>query len=196
MPIHFSRVKEREEFINNLSKRELKDLIEFLDWAGVGHIKKYKKEIYKRIDELETKKISKRDRKKILNFKELLEEKEKIDKRHKEWVTNNKERVREHQKKYYESKKGMLCKLKKRLKRKENINNVICTLTNEEWLEILDYFNYHCAYCNRKFDKKNKPTKDHIIPITKGGSHTKENIVPACLLCNVRKSNKLLLNFV
>ena len=35
-------------------------------------------------------------------------------------------------------------------------------------------------------------SKDHIIPISKGGNNTRENIVPACITCNSSKGNKVL----
>ncbi|MCK4464389.1 MAG: HNH endonuclease [Bacteroidales bacterium] len=37
----------------------------------------------------------------------------------------------------------------------------------------------------------NRETKDHVIPISKGGDNTKENIVPACQSCNSKKFNKI-----
>ena len=37
------------------------------------------------------------------------------------------------------------------------------------------------------------PTRDHIIPISKGGNNVKENIVPAYRSCNSKKHNKLIL---
>ncbi len=33
---------------------------------------------------------------------------------------------------------------------------------------------------------------DHVVPISRGGKSTWENVVCACLPCNVRKGNKLL----
>ena len=33
---------------------------------------------------------------------------------------------------------------------------------------------------------------DHVIPISRGGKSSWENVVCACLPCNVRKGNKLL----
>lgn len=43
-----------------------------------------------------------------------------------------------------------------------------------------------CYYCRRKF-KPNELTMDHLIPLSRGGSSTKENIVPCCKECNNRK---------
>ena len=31
---------------------------------------------------------------------------------------------------------------------------------------------------------------DHIVPLSRGGSHTRDNIAPACRSCNRKKSNK------
>lgn len=61
-------------------------------------------------------------------------------------------------------------------------------LTASEWLEILRQHKHRCYYCKRKMQNL---TMDHVIPLSKGGSHTKENIVPACRSCNSRKHNKI-----
>ena len=44
-----------------------------------------------------------------------------------------------------------------------------------------------CAYCGQK--SKNL-TIDHVIPLSKGGGHVPENIVPACVTCNSAKKDK------
>jgi 5-methylcytosine-specific restriction endonuclease McrA len=54
--------------------------------------------------------------------------------------------------------------------------------------EILEYFGHACAFCLRTDIKL---TQDHVIAITLGGGHTKENVIPACQPCNSRKKNKL-----
>lgn len=56
-------------------------------------------------------------------------------------------------------------------------------LTMADWNELLETFNHKCAYCG----KKKKLTQDHVIPLSKDGLHTKENVVPSCMLCNGRK---------
>ncbi len=35
------------------------------------------------------------------------------------------------------------------------------------------------------------PNVDHIIPLSRGGSHTMDNVQCACRLCNIKKSNHL-----
>lgn len=47
-----------------------------------------------------------------------------------------------------------------------------------------------CQYCGRKFSTS-ELSLDHVIPISRGGKSTWENVVCACLSCNVRKGNKL-----
>jgi 5-methylcytosine-specific restriction endonuclease McrA len=58
------------------------------------------------------------------------------------------------------------------------------TLTKEQWQDTLYVFNHVCAYCLRG---NVKLTMDHMIPISKGGPHAVENVVPACRPCNSRK---------
>lgn len=51
--------------------------------------------------------------------------------------------------------------------------------------------NYTCAYCGRKL-KSSELNIDHIIPRSKGGKHTWENVVCSCYRCNTRKDDMLL----
>lgn len=48
--------------------------------------------------------------------------------------------------------------------------------------------NYACQYCGKKSDL----TIDHVIPRSKGGQDAWENVVVACLRCNVTKGNRSL----
>ena len=45
-----------------------------------------------------------------------------------------------------------------------------------------------CYYCGRKLTRQ-KATKDHMIPQSKGGSDLRSNIVDACRTCNGSKGN-------
>jgi hypothetical protein len=48
-----------------------------------------------------------------------------------------------------------------------------------------------CSYCNKLCEEKEK-TLDHIIPLIKGGKHSRDNICLACKSCNSSKKDKLL----
>ena len=48
-----------------------------------------------------------------------------------------------------------------------------------------------CAYCG-----EDATEIDHLIPISKGGNNSPENLVPACKTCNRSKNNKDLSEFL
>ena len=62
------------------------------------------------------------------------------------------------------------------------------TLTTEEWEIIKQAYKHRCAYCG---ERPRQLTQDHVIPITRGGGTTSNNIVPACKSCNSSKGTKL-----
>lgn len=47
--------------------------------------------------------------------------------------------------------------------------------------------NYRCAYCGQRAE-----TIDHVIPRSRGGTHTWENCVASCSACNHRKADRFL----
>lgn len=76
-------------------------------------------------------------------------------------------------------------------RRKANLYKAkINDLTPKQWIELVIKYNSCCAYCG-KLLPLNQLTQDHIIPLSRGGNHTKSNIVPACISCNCRKNDLL-----
>lgn len=58
--------------------------------------------------------------------------------------------------------------------------------TANEWRMLCQLHNWCCAACGRK-----RPlTKDHIVPVTEGGSDDISNIQPLCRPCNSSKNNR------
>jgi len=47
-----------------------------------------------------------------------------------------------------------------------------------------------CYYCGRKVGYANL-SMDHVIPLSRGGRSTKNNLVPCCKECNNRKKSSL-----
>lgn len=59
--------------------------------------------------------------------------------------------------------------------------------TLDEWNNLKNKFNNKCAMCA----EERKLTKDHVIPISKGGSDYIGNIQPLCRNCNSKKHNHI-----
>jgi 5-methylcytosine-specific restriction endonuclease McrA len=95
-------------------------------------------------------------------------------------------RYRQHAKEYRQSEKGKALVAIMNHKRRATIKNLPATLTAEEWEQIQKHYKYRCVYCG----EKKKLTRDHIIPLSKNGPLTKENVIPACINCNSRKYNR------
>jgi len=80
----------------------------------------------------------------------------------------------------------------KGLERYARLKGAIGSFTVQEWLDLKAKYNYRCAHCGRH-EVEAKLTKDHIIPLTKGGSNSIDNIKPLCQSCNSRKYNKIII---
>ena len=65
-------------------------------------------------------------------------------------------------------------------------------LTRQQWEKIVLLSKGKCYWCRKKMKKV---TQDHVIPLSKGGAHTAENIVASCHSCNCRKHAKIVTLF-
>lgn len=57
--------------------------------------------------------------------------------------------------------------------------------TEIEWRDKLQAFNFSCAYCGDSILQNT--TKDHDVPLSKGGDDSIGNILPCCWPCNQAK---------
>ena len=122
-----------------------------------------------------------------------------------------KNKVKEYYHKYVTSEHGKRVLQAHKLSRDERIQN-----SNEKDMDInlIDLFNRDngvCWLCGEKCNYQDKelkiskngrryiatgpnyPSIDHVVPLSKGGLHTWENVRLAHKKCNIKKSNKILL---
>ena len=63
--------------------------------------------------------------------------------------------------------------------------------TEAEWETVLEKYNRRCLKCGTT----KKITRDHIVPVTKGGSNSIDNLQPLCLQCNASKGNREIIDY-
>lgn len=61
--------------------------------------------------------------------------------------------------------------------------------------KVFEKYNGNCAYCGDVFSHIKRMQVDHIIPASKGGSNSLDNLNPACVICNNYKSALLIEEF-
>lgn len=61
--------------------------------------------------------------------------------------------------------------------------------TAEEWIAMLAFYGHKCVRCGRSAPEVTI-TKDHVIPVTLGGSNDITNLQPLCKSCNSSKRQR------
>jgi 5-methylcytosine-specific restriction endonuclease McrA len=83
---------------------------------------------------------------------------------------------------------------KAKIKRKAILLNVKLELFSDK--EIFARDKWKCGICgkrtskNVKVPKQDAPTIDHIVPLSRGGAHTRANVRCAHFICNLRRGNR------
>jgi 5-methylcytosine-specific restriction endonuclease McrA len=78
------------------------------------------------------------------------------------------------------------------LRKHRRVRSRVASLTNEH-LFLRD--GHRCAYCGRhrrELGARERLTRDHLLPRSKGGADEWLNVVTACSSCNHRKDDRLL----
>jgi hypothetical protein len=129
---------------------------------------------------------------------------EKVKEYNARWARNNPEKIRQHNATRYQNHPDVVKENSKKWFREHpdevriRNRNRLAKVNNapgngwsvKEEKQLIEDYGHRCAYCDKKTDKI---TMDHIVPITRGGTHSIENIAPACGSCNSSKHNKPLL---
>lgn len=103
---------------------------------------------------------------------------------------------------YYQNNKNKII-LKQKIWRRKNIHSIL--LRNRARIKKIQQFelisqskinklllenNNKCHYCGIKVIKGENLHIDHMIPLCKNGSHSINNLVPSCNVCNLKKGAK------
>ena len=101
-------------------------------------------------------------------------------------------KTKRYQKAYRNSEEG---KLKRRLcnsnRRAAKVTTASPTI-NSHIEALLNDTNASCPYC----PSTENLSIEHILPLSRGGTHTENNVELACLECNIRKGNKTKSEFI
>lgn len=63
------------------------------------------------------------------------------------------------------------------------------THTEAEWQALKASYGFKCLRCGKQ-EPEIKLTRDHVVPLTQGGSDSIDNVQPLCARCNSKKNNK------
>jgi 5-methylcytosine-specific restriction endonuclease McrA len=71
------------------------------------------------------------------------------------------------------------------VRRRKRVAAAANDLTEQQWLALMEAW-ASCAYCG---NVDSALQKDCVLPISRGGRYTLDNVVPACRSCNASKCN-------
>lgn len=118
--------------------------------------------------------------------KECYSQMRKTDRRKPEVKEKRQAYGKEYRKRYYATEKGKQVNAVNCQRRKHRKKQALEFYNVDIWNETLKYFNNKCAYCGNVGELQ----QEHVIPLSKGGSYTKQNIIPACRFCNSSKHDR------
>jgi 5-methylcytosine-specific restriction endonuclease McrA len=75
-----------------------------------------------------------------------------------------------------------------RARRRAAERNATDIITDSQYVELLEEFNFSCWICERNLADLVMEW-DHYQPISKGGQHIIANMRPSCMTCNRKKNN-------
>lgn len=119
---------------------------------------------------------------------------------HRCWYLANQEHLIEYQRRYRKEYPNKVIAYKRRWyaanpdkvyamtqRRRAREHEAEGTHTAVEWRELCEAYDNRCAHCG---NAEASLTRDHVIPLSRGGSDYIENIQPLCRSCNSRKGTK------
>lgn len=173
-----------KEEINTKIKKYRKDNKKEISKRRKEHYNEHKEEIIEKNKEYYNNNKEEISKKKKECYDKHREE---ISERNKKYYNNNKEEIKENNKEYRKNNPNKYFNYSnKRRQLKDNQGNGI---TKNQWLEMMQFFEWRCAYSGIILDKNNRSI-DHVVPLTNGGLNESWNCIPMLKNYNSSKSTK------
>lgn len=109
--------------------------------------------------------------------------KQKYKERATEWSRKNRHKTRVTQKNYY-------WKNPEKIRAQKKARNT-GSISLKSWIRLCEDYGNKCNHCKKESTYKDLSI-DHIIPFSKGGLNSIENLQPLCLPCNWSKGNRFI----
>ena len=105
----------------------------------------------------------------------------------------NKEKVQIRKAKYGQTPEGKASSVRCNNKRRSHMKSGIHNLSSEDWKTILDFQDNKCLVCGCKMNDihldTQQATREHVIPVRRGGNTVYGNIVALCRSCNSKQGD-------
>lgn len=187
MPEYFHKDSGRKDRLNARCKVCVKDYHRSNSQKIIEAAVQWRKDNLERAKEIvKNWQVKNQDKLKENRRRYYLKHRERINQQQREWEDNNREQVRAKNSRWKKENpaKNVILVQRRRTRKIENGGSY----TAEEWEALCAHYDYLCLCC-----KEQKPlTVDHVIPISKGGENTIDNIQPLCKECNSRKGQNVI----
>ena len=108
------------------------------------------------------------------------------------WRAANADREREQKRAYRAANPERIRESSRQRQMRRKARKRGCVVTDADYAEILAEFGMVCHICDGEIESKRDLHFDHVIPLSRGGAHSRSNIRPSHALCNRRKGNQLM----
>lgn len=177
--------KQKAEYIREYYLKHKKQVLECCKKYSIGHKKqiveqKRKYNIDNRV------RISEYKRKcRLTNKKEIAEQR-------REYYLRHKKQIAEYMRKYTQTDRGRsLGRHRNQHRRARKRDAEGDGVTPEEFERIVKNQHNKCNMCGRRFCKSRPATMDHVVPLSKNGAHSSDNIQALCRSCNSSKNARV-----
>ena len=136
------------------------------------------------------------NRDKILEYQKQYyqDNKGKVLKRQKQYYEANRDKRAEQHKRYHQSPKGQVASFNGQQKRRIKEGQQGIGITKKQWLEMMNFFDFRCAYSGETLTKDTRSI-DHIVPLNSNGDNMIWNCVPMLRSLNSSKCAKDMLEW-